>query len=75
MHHYRTIHSLAFTLGADSGLVTQLDAFRKKRNISGYERAGSVSEQEVAEMIALAHRLRDMLESWLRQNHPSLATS
>jgi hypothetical protein len=52
-----------------------LDAFRKKRNISGYERAGSVSEQEVAEMIALASQLRAMLEAWLRQNHPSLATA
>ena len=75
MHHYRTIQSLAFTIGADSPLVAQLDAFRKKRNISGYERAGSVSEQEVAEMIALASQLRAMLEAWLRQNHPSLATA
>lgn len=73
MHHYRTIQSLAFTVGADSGLVTQLDAFRKKRNISGYERAGSVSKQEVAEMIALASQLRSVLEAWLHQNHPSLA--
>jgi len=36
-HHYRTIQSLAHTIGADSALVAHFDAFRKKRNIAGYE--------------------------------------
>ncbi len=39
-HHYRVIQSLAYTIGLDSNVVAQLDAFRKKRNISDYERAG-----------------------------------
>lgn len=38
-HHFRTIQSLAFTLGCDNTRIAHLDAFRKKRNISDYERA------------------------------------
>ena len=34
-HHFRVIQSLPLTIGADSGLVTQLDQFRKKRNVGG----------------------------------------
>jgi hypothetical protein len=44
-HHYRVIQSLRFTIGADTRLVAQLDAFRKKRNISDYERSGLISEK------------------------------
>lgn len=72
MHHYRVIQSLAFTIGADSALVDQLDEFRKKRNIGGYERAGYVSDQEAEEIVALASALRRTVEEWLRQNHPGL---
>jgi hypothetical protein len=71
-HHFRAIQSLAFTLRCDAQLLTQLEAFRKKRNISDYERAGSVSVQEAKEMIDLAMRLRDELARWLRQVHADL---
>jgi hypothetical protein len=53
-------------------LIAQLDAFRKKRNISDYERAGRVSAQEAQEMIELANRLRSELFQWLRRVHPEL---
>lgn len=71
-HHYRVIQSLAHTIGADAGLVAQLDAFRKKRNIADYERAGVVSEQEAAEMKTLARELRCSGEAWLNREHPEL---
>ena len=71
-HHYRVIQSLAYTIKADARLVTQLDKFRKKRNISGYERAGAVSKQEAKEMFALAKNLRDEVEKWLRSKYPDL---
>jgi len=71
-HHYRVIQSLAHTIKADPVLIAQLDKFRKKRNISDYERAGGVSEQEVNEMFALAKNLRNEIEKWLRSNHPEL---
>jgi len=72
--HYRLIQSLAFTIKTDTATIKQLDKFRQKRNISDYERAGLVSEQEAEEMIALAKQLRDDVEQWLRTHHPKLAT-
>ena len=71
-HHYRVIQSLALTIGADTTLVRQFELFRKKRNIGGYERAGTVSDQEAKEMIALAERIRREVLDCLKSNHPEL---
>jgi uncharacterized protein (UPF0332 family) len=71
-HHYRVIQSLAFTIGASTDLVDQMDSFRKKRNISDYERAGAVSEQEAREMLRLAKTLRETVTTWLKTNHSEL---
>ncbi len=71
-HHYRVIQSLTYTIGSDATIVTQLDAFRKKRNMADYERAGMVSEQEAKEMIQLAHELRRNVEAWFQREHPEL---
>lgn len=71
-HHYRTLQSLVLTLGADSGLMAKLDSFRKKRNVSDYERAGLVSAKEAHEMEALARQLRQQIQDWLRSEHPEL---
>jgi hypothetical protein len=71
-HHYRIIQSLAFTVGADASLIALFDGFRKKRNISDYERVGAVSIQEAGEMLALAKSLRQRVGEWLRNNHPEL---
>jgi hypothetical protein len=38
-HHYRTIQSLALTIGWPAPKVDRFDRFRKKRNIIGYESA------------------------------------
>lgn len=56
-HHYRVIQSLQWTIGMDAGRVRRLDTFRKKRNMSDYERADMVSEAEAAEMRAVAEEL------------------
>ena len=70
--HYRVIHSLEFTIGADAALIRKFDLFRKKRNISDYERAHTISELEAAEMRELTEVLRKRVEDWLRTNHPLL---
>lgn len=72
-HHYRVIQSLELTIGAPSSLVWTLDAFRKKRNISDYERANAVSETEMREMVELAEQLRMDVLKWLREAHPHFA--
>jgi hypothetical protein len=72
-HHFRVIHSPAFTIEADPSLVDLLDRFRKKRNMSMYEHPGMISEYEADEMVTVAVRLRSTIESWLHRNHPKLS--
>jgi uncharacterized protein (UPF0332 family) len=72
--HYIVLQSLAFTLKTDPAVIKQLDKFRQKRNISDYDRAGLVTEQEAKEMITLAQRLRADVEQWLHVHYPELAT-
>jgi hypothetical protein len=71
-HHYRIIQSLAHTIQAKSDLINQLDTFRKKRNIGGYEAAGRISQQEADEMKKLAKNLCEQIVQWLHQNHANL---
>lgn len=71
-HHYRTIQSLALTIGWPARRVDQLDRFRKKRNVLGYETAGVVSEREAREMHEMAAALRVDVRAWLRRHHPKL---
>jgi hypothetical protein len=72
-HHYRTIQSLALTIGWPAAKVERFDRFRKKRNMIGYETAGVVSGQEAREMHELAAGPRDDVLAWLRKQHPRLA--
>lgn len=46
-HHARTIQSLTLTLRVQAALTDWLDVCRKKRNISTYDVAGAISEEEV----------------------------
>jgi hypothetical protein len=71
-HHYRVIDSLSLTLGTDAETIKRFDIFRKKRNISDYERPGAISLREVEEMRSLAARLRADFEAWIRSEHPNL---
>ena len=71
-HHYRTVQSLALTIGWPAAKVGRLDRFRKKRNIIGYETAGVVSEREAREMHDLAVALRDDVLAWLGKHCPKL---
>ena len=71
-HHFRVIQSLVYIIDLSSTVVTQFDAFRKKRNIGGYERAGMTSDQEADEMFSLAKNIREKVENWLHRNYPEL---
>jgi hypothetical protein len=72
-HHYRVFQSLEYTAEADPKLIHRLDAFRKKRNVLSYEMGGTVSDQEAAEMAALAANLRAKVERWIRAERPHLS--
>jgi hypothetical protein len=66
-HHFRVIHSLEFTLGKDAATIRKLDIFRKKRHITDYEKADTISEIEAQEMRQLAEILRADLAAWLQK--------
>ena len=70
-HHYRVIQSLQLTVVPDPNWANQLEKFRKKRNIGGYERAGAVSDKEAKEMIHLAQQLTAAVKSGWRRSTPS----
>mgnify|MGYP001480131846 CR=1 FL=1 len=71
-HHFRIIQSLRETIGMGAGLVATFDAFRKKRNITGYERVGMVSDADAAEMRRLAITIRNDVRAWVHKRHPDL---
>ena len=71
-HHFRVIQSLKFTLEINDKTIRKFDVFRKKRNISEYDQAGSVSISELDEMIALADFLYKSASSWMKKNHADL---
>jgi len=73
-HHYRVIQSLEFTTAPGSKFIDTFDAFRKKRNLSSYDVAGSISDNEADEMIMLATSLRADVETWIRATRPELLT-
>ncbi|HEY6349150.1 MAG TPA: hypothetical protein VI636_07055 [Candidatus Angelobacter sp.] len=74
-HHYRIIQSLEFTTDPGEKVIDTFDGFRKKRNISSYDLAGSVSDKEAAEMLKLARGLRADVQKWIRTTRPELLKS
>ena len=72
-HHERSIESLKYTINADPDLIDKFNRFRKKRHISSYDMAGTVSEYEVDEAIRFARELYKLVKDWLKKNHPELA--
>lgn len=70
--HERAILSLRYTIALDSTVVDTIDAVRRKRNLSTYERAGTASETEAEEMFTIALALRDRVTRWLDDIHPEL---
>jgi uncharacterized protein (UPF0332 family) len=74
--HYRTIQSLPLIMGPEFVPVKDyLDNCRRKRNVSEYDRAGTVSEKEADELLRTAQRLKDQVENWLEENHPELTVN
>lgn len=71
-HHYRVIQSLELTIGAEARLLRLLDAYRKKRNVSDYQKAGMVTDTEADELVTLAEGIAVRVRTWLKADHPEL---
>jgi len=71
--HYRVIQALPLVMGERfSAVAAYLDNCRRKRNVSEYDAAGTVSEKEVKDLLQTVHDLKMDLDHWLRHNHPDL---
>jgi hypothetical protein len=51
-------------------LAVYLESCRTKRNIGAYDRSGSISRSEAAELLKEARAFRETVVAWLRDNHP-----
>ena len=71
-HHQKIIESLEFTVGADAKLIRKLLTFSRKRNATSYDAAGTISKQDLTEMIKVAVALERTVLAWLREHHPQL---
>jgi hypothetical protein len=72
-HHWTTLHVLAQIMGTQvQSLTDYLDNCRAKRNVTDYDRAGEISNQEAEEILAEVRIFRRDLLAWLRQNYPAL---
>lgn len=71
-HHIRTIETLEYTVQADSKTIRKIMAFSKKRNVASYDSAGSISNEELKQILSTAESLQQTVETWLAANHPQL---
>jgi hypothetical protein len=71
-HHQKIIESLALTIQANPQLIRKLLLFSKKRNATSYDSAGSVSQQDLQQVIHVADELQKSVMGWIREQHPEL---
>lgn len=71
-HHVRTIETLEYTIEAENKIVRKILAFSKKRNIASYDSAGSISNEELKQILATAEGLKGAVMAWLKAAHPEL---
>lgn len=71
-HHERTIETLEYTIEAENKIVRKILAFSKKRNIASYDSAGSISNEELKQILATAEGLKGAVMAWLKAAHPEL---
>lgn len=69
--HYRVIQALPLVMGEQySTLRNYLDNCRRKRNVSEYAAAGTISEKEAEDLLQTVKEFKITVESWLKKNHP-----
>jgi uncharacterized protein (UPF0332 family) len=72
-HHWITISILPDIMGPDAQeLADYLNNCRTKRHGVDYDRAYSLSTEDVEELLQEASSFRDEVLTWLKENHPDL---
>lgn len=71
--HYRVIQALPLVMGSQfSPKRDYFDNCRRKRNVSEYDAAGTISTKEADDLLQIAREFKTEVESWLKQNHPAI---
>jgi len=71
--HYRVIQALPLVMGEGfSAVSTYLDHCRRKRNVSEYDAAGTISEKEAEDLLRTVREFKFEVRKWLQQNHAEL---
>ena len=74
--HYRVIQALPLVLGNEFTTVRDyLDNCRRKRNVSEYDAAGTISEIELSDLLGVVKDFKKQVEEWLKENYPDLFLS
>jgi hypothetical protein len=74
-HHQKIVESLELTVQADAKTIRKLLVFSRKRNAISYDVAGSVTQQDLQQMIKVADELQKTVTDWLKVHHPELMKS
>lgn len=71
--HYRVIQALPLVMGPQfSTIKDYLDNCRRKRNVSEYDAAGTISEKESEELLRTVREFKIKVEGWLKKNRPEI---
>ena len=69
--HYRVIQALPFAMGQQfSTMRNYLDNCRRKRNVSEYDAAGTISKKEAEDLLQTVAEFKIEVVRWLKKNHP-----
>lgn len=69
-HHQTTFEALELAMGTG---VANFDTCRRKRNLVEYDMANVATETEAEELLRQAQQFGQLVETWIAQNHSSLA--
>ena len=71
--HYRVIQALPLVMGPQFSTIRDyLDNCRRKRNVSEYDAAGTISEKESEELLRIVREFKIKVEGWLKKNRPEI---
>ena len=74
--HYRVIQALPLVMGEGfSTVCAYLDSCRRKRNVSEYDAAGTISGKEAEDLLRTVREFKIEVETWLQHNHPEFSPS
>jgi hypothetical protein len=72
--HYRVIQALPLVMGQNySSKRDYLDNCRRKRDVSEYDAAGTISAKEVEDLLLAVTDFKAEVLTWLKENHPALS--